>query len=133
MHKTHYLLENFCGASDPCHYVLYAANDSRGKLSRLAKKTAKTAKVSPLKVLPYAVTHAMGAINVLDVFCSCYTVISAVSQTYMVKLLYHVSDLLTRVCKCVNNLSATPHHTQIISLAILKLFRCSMLRLKRTL
>ena len=25
------------------------------------------------------VTHAVNAINVLDVFCSCYTVISAVS------------------------------------------------------
>ena len=38
VHKTHYSLENFCGASGPCHYVLYTANDSRGKLSRLAEK-----------------------------------------------------------------------------------------------
>ena len=38
VHKMHYSLENFCGASGPCHYVLYTANDSRGKLSRLAKK-----------------------------------------------------------------------------------------------
>ena len=37
VHKTHYSLENFRGASGPCHYVLYTANDSRGKLSRLAK------------------------------------------------------------------------------------------------
>ena len=36
------------------------------------------------------------AINVLDVFVICYTVISAVSQT--VQLLYHVSDLLTSDC-----------------------------------
>ena len=40
-HKTHHSLENFHGASGPCHYVLYTANNSRGKLSRLAKKTAK--------------------------------------------------------------------------------------------
>ena len=38
VHKTHYSLENFRGASGPCHYVLYTANDSRGKLSRLAEK-----------------------------------------------------------------------------------------------
>ena len=38
VHKTHYSLENFHGASGPCHYVLYTANDSRGKLSRLAEK-----------------------------------------------------------------------------------------------
>ena len=38
VHKTHYSLENFRGASGPCHYVLYMANDSRGKLSRLAEK-----------------------------------------------------------------------------------------------
>ena len=50
VHKTHYSLENFRGASGPYHYVLYTANDSRGKLSRLAKKTAKT-----VKVLPYTV------------------------------------------------------------------------------
>ena len=37
VHKTHHSLENFRGASGPCHYVLYTANDSRGKLSRLAK------------------------------------------------------------------------------------------------
>ena len=38
VHKTHYSLENFRGASGPCHYELYTANDSRGKLSRLAEK-----------------------------------------------------------------------------------------------
>ena len=30
--------------------------------------------------------------------------------------------LLTSVCKHVNNSSTTPHHTQIISFAIIKLF-----------
>ena len=55
VHKTHYLLENFRGASGPCHYVLYTANDSRGKLSRLAKKPQKPRKFSPSKVLPYTV------------------------------------------------------------------------------
>ena len=30
VHRTHYSLENFRGASGPCHYVLYTANDSRG-------------------------------------------------------------------------------------------------------
>ena len=30
-------------------------------------------------------THAVDYINVLDVFCSCYNVISAVSQTYVVQ------------------------------------------------
>ena len=33
VHKTHYSLENFRGASGPCHYVQYTASDSRGKLS----------------------------------------------------------------------------------------------------
>ena len=51
------------------------------------------------------------AINVLDVFCSCYTVISAGSQTYVVQLLYHVSDLLTSICKHVNDLSIHNSYT----------------------
>ena len=55
MHKTHHSLKNFCGASGPCHYVLYTANDSRGKLSQLAKKPRKLRKFSPSKVLPYTV------------------------------------------------------------------------------
>ena len=55
VHKTHYSLENFRGASGPCHYVLYTANDSRGKLSRLAKKPRKPRKFSPSEVLPYTV------------------------------------------------------------------------------
>ena len=57
MHKTHYSLENFHGASGPCHYVLYTASDSRGKLSRLAKKLRKPQKFSPSKVLPYTVCN----------------------------------------------------------------------------
>ena len=44
---------NFRGASGPYHYVLYTASDSRGKLSRLAKKPRK---FSPSKVLPYTVS-----------------------------------------------------------------------------
>ena len=52
VHKTHYSLGNFRGASGPCHYVLYTASDSRGKLLRLAKKQRKS---SPSKVLPYMV------------------------------------------------------------------------------
>ena len=55
VHKTHHSLENFRGASGPCHYVLYTANDSRGKLSRLATKPRKPRKFSPSKVLPYTV------------------------------------------------------------------------------
>ena len=55
VHKIHHSLENFRGASGPCHYVLYTANDSRGKLSRLATKPQKPRKFSPLKVLPYTV------------------------------------------------------------------------------
>ena len=55
VHKTHYSLENFHGASGPCHYVLYTASDSRGKLLRLAKKPRKPWKFSPSKVLPYTV------------------------------------------------------------------------------
>ena len=58
VHKTHHSLENFRGASGPYHYVLYTANDSRGKLSRLAKKPRK---FSPSKVLPYTVFHQCGA------------------------------------------------------------------------
>ena len=55
VHKTHYSLQNFHGASGPCHYVLYTANDSRGKLSGLAKKPQK---FSPSKVLPYTVSFS---------------------------------------------------------------------------
>ena len=54
VHKTHYSLENCCGASCPCHYVLYTATDSRGKVLRLAKKPRK---FSPSKVLSYMVSH----------------------------------------------------------------------------
>ena len=53
--KTHYSPENFRGASGPCHYVPYTANDSRGKLSRLANKPRKPRRFSPSKVLPYTV------------------------------------------------------------------------------
>ena len=55
VHKTHHSLENFRGASGPYHYVLYTANDSWGKLSRLAKTPRKLRKFSPSKVLPYTV------------------------------------------------------------------------------
>ena len=55
VHKTHHSLENFRGASGPCHYVLYTANDSRGKRSRLAKKPQKPRKFSHSKILPYTV------------------------------------------------------------------------------
>ena len=46
---THYSLENFCGASGPCHYVLYTASDSRGKLSRLAKNCENRKSFPPRK------------------------------------------------------------------------------------
>ena len=52
----HHSLENFRGASGPCHYLLYTANDSRVKLSRLAKKPRK---FSPSKVLPYTVCQTL--------------------------------------------------------------------------
>ena len=52
VHKTHYSLENFRGASGPYYYVLYTVNDSRGKLSRLAKNRES---FPPSKVLPYTV------------------------------------------------------------------------------
>ena len=68
------------------------------------------------------VTRALDTYLFTHAFCSCYTVISAVSQTYIVQLLYHVSDLLTSICKHVNDLSTTPHCTQIVSFAIIKLF-----------
>ena len=41
VHKIHYSLENFCGASGRGHHILYAANDSRGKLLRSAEKPQK--------------------------------------------------------------------------------------------
>ena len=58
VHKTHHSLENFRGASGPCHYALYTANDSRGKLSRLAKKPRKPLKFSPSKVLLYGIRYS---------------------------------------------------------------------------
>ena len=36
VHKIHYSLENFCGASGCGHHVLYTASESKGKPSRLA-------------------------------------------------------------------------------------------------
>ena len=54
---------------------------------------------------------AVNAINVLDVFCSRYTVISAVT----VQLIYHVSDLLTSACTLVNNSLALAHTSLINS------------------
>ena len=56
------------------------------------------------------VTRAVDAVNVFDVFCSCYTVILAVSQN-IVQLLHHVSDFLISISKHVNDSSVTPHHT----------------------
>ena len=58
------------------------------------------------------VTHAVDAINVLDVFCSCYSVIPAVSQTY-----FSCFTICKQFMLHVNNLSATPHHTTLKSLA----------------
>ena len=55
VHKIHYSPENFHGASGHGHHVLYIASDSRGKLSRLAKKLEKKQKFSHSKVLPYTV------------------------------------------------------------------------------
>ena len=49
--------------------------------------------------------RAVNAINVIDVFS---TVISFVSQIYIVQLLYHVSNLLTSACK---NLNDSVHYT----------------------
>ena len=53
VHKTDYSLENFHSALGPCHYVLYTASDSRGKLSRLAKNCENCKSFPPRKVLPY--------------------------------------------------------------------------------
>ena len=59
VHKAHYSLENFRDASGRGHHVLYTANDSRVKLSRLAKKTVKTAKVLPYTVCAVGVVLMM--------------------------------------------------------------------------
>jgi len=40
VHKIHYSLENFYGASGRGHHVLYTARDSRGKLLRSPEKTS---------------------------------------------------------------------------------------------
>ena len=52
VHKIHYSLENFHGASGRGLHVLYTASDSRGNLSR---STEKPQKCSNSKVLPYTV------------------------------------------------------------------------------
>ena len=41
VHKIHYSLENFHGASGHDHHVLYTASDSRGKLLRSAENPRK--------------------------------------------------------------------------------------------
>jgi len=49
-----------------------------------------------LDVNPIDGVNAIDGVDVLNVFCSCYDVISAVSHTYVVQLLYHIlSNLLT--------------------------------------
>ena len=50
------------------------------------------------------VTHAVNAINVLDVFCSCYTVISAVIErvTHAVNAI----NVLDVFCSCYTVISA---------------------------
>ena len=52
VHKIHYPLENFRGASGRGHLVLHTAKDSRGKLLR---STEKLQKFSQSKVLSYIV------------------------------------------------------------------------------
>ena len=49
VHKAHYSLENFRGASGQGHYVLYTESDSRGKFSRLAKKHENRESFPPRK------------------------------------------------------------------------------------
>ena len=41
VHKIHYSLKNFRGASGSGHHVLYTASNSRGKLLRLAENLRK--------------------------------------------------------------------------------------------
>ena len=55
VHKIHYSLENFRGASGRGHHVLYTASVTRGKVSQSAKKPRK---FSHSKVLPYTVCCA---------------------------------------------------------------------------
>ena len=55
MHKIHYSLENFRGASGRGHHVLYTASDLMGKLSRSSEISRKPQKFSHSKVLPYTV------------------------------------------------------------------------------
>ena len=85
VHKTHHSLENFRGASGPCHYVLYTANDSRGKLSRLAKKQRKPRKISPSKVLPYTVFY-LPSIRIPKLFQSATECISFINTHHEVKI-----------------------------------------------
>ena len=88
MHKTHYLLENFHGASGPCHYVLYTATDSRGKLSRLAKNH-ENRQSFPSKVLLNMVfpTLSVEKLNHLHPYLSMYTSpLGDVSKVYYVEI-----------------------------------------------
>ena len=55
VHKIHYSMENFYGASGRSHHVLYTASDSRGKLLQSAEKPQKQQKFSHSKVVPYTV------------------------------------------------------------------------------
>ena len=55
VHKIHYSLESFRGASGRGHHVLYTASDSRGKLLQSAEKLRTPRKFSHSKVLPYMV------------------------------------------------------------------------------
>ena len=59
----------------------------------------------------------MDAIDVLMYFFAVTLLFQLLAKHSLAAFNYHVSDLLTSVCKHVNDLSATPHHTTPKSLA----------------
>ena len=57
VYKTHYSLENFCGASGPYHYVMYTANDSRENFCDWLKNCGNRKSFPPRKFCRIRYTH----------------------------------------------------------------------------
>ena len=64
--KTHYPLENFCGASDHGHHVLYTASDSMENFLRLAKS------FSLRSFAIYGISYSMGTCVLPDICVPAY-------------------------------------------------------------
>ena len=70
MHKIHYSLENFRGASGLGHHVLYIASDSgKGKTFAIGRKTAKVFPLESFAV--YGIVNRILCKSTCDIYLLC--------------------------------------------------------------